>query len=272
MPRFSTTSTWSICISLSLVLGLACTRTDAYETGPEGMQWKLLAFSDRGNPLDSAEILYLDVVVQSTSGDTLALYRDDGFRSSDDSLWIWLQTRQIGDSLEIIRNTPDFLNRELTYTDTFIYHLSIDRMRTATELTRARTGEMLFLDSLIRTDSIRRMYSEVNGIYLRILEPGDTSRTVELGKEVVIHYRGRLARGPVFDDSRRMSAPLRFVYGNEGQIITGLEIALSQMSKGTSARVIIPSRLAFGDRGSAHGAVRPYEPVVYQIEVLDVAR
>lgn len=272
MPRFSTISTSSICISLWLALGLACTRTDAYETGPEGMQWKLLAFSDRGNPLDSAEILYLDAVIQSKSGDTLAVYRDGGFRSSDDSLWIWLQTRQIGDSLEIVRTTPDFLNSVWTPGDTFVYHLSIDRMRTASELSRARTSEMLYLDSLIRTDSIRRMYSEVNGIYMRVLEPGDTSLTVELGKEVVIHYQGKLARGTIFDDSRRMSAPMRFVYGNEGQVVPGLEIALGQLSKGASARVIIPSRLAFGDRGTAHGAVRPYEPVIYQVEVLEVAR
>ncbi len=272
MPRFFTISTWSICISLCLVLGVACTRTAHYDIGPEGMQWKLLAFSDRGIPLDSAEILYLDAVIQSTSGDTLAVYRNRGFRSSDDSLWIWLKNGRSGDSLKIIRSSPDFLSRDLPPRDTLVYHLSIDRMRTASELAHAQTAEMLFLDSLIRTDSILRLYSEVDGVYLRILVPGDTSRAVELGKEVVIHYRGRLIHGAIFDDSRQMSGPLRFVYGNEGQVIPGLEIALGRMGKGARARVIIPSRLAFGDRGTAHGVVRPYETVIYQVEVVDVAR
>jgi FKBP-type peptidyl-prolyl cis-trans isomerase len=69
-----------------------------------------------------------------------------------------------------------------------------------------------------------------------------------------------------------MVAPLRFVFGNEGQVLLGIEKALGVMRKGDYARVIIPSWNAFGNTGSADGRVLPYTPVIYEVEVLEVAQ
>jgi FKBP-type peptidyl-prolyl cis-trans isomerase len=65
---------------------------------------------------------------------------------------------------------------------------------------------------------------------------------------------------------------LRFVYGNEDQVLKGLEIALSQMHLHEKAEVILPSWLAFGSSGSADGRVSPFTTVVYQVEVLELAK
>lgn len=271
MPRFSTICIWWICASLSALLP-SCGSTVEYDRGPEGMRWKLLAYRDRGGGLDSAEIIYMDAVVLSTRGDTLAQYFDTGFTASADSLWWWLKTKKLGDSLEIVRTTPDFLYPHTAPGDTVIYRLAIDRMRSARELADAKTAEWLYLDSLIRTDSVRLHYREFNEVYLRVLAPGDTSRPVTKGKGVVISYLGALPDGTVFDDSRQAAGPLEFVYGNEGQVIRGLEVALAALHRGSRARVIIPSRLAFGDGSKIGRILPPYSTVVYYVSVEEVAR
>lgn len=270
MPRFSTICIWSICISIGWLAGLSCNRSERYQAGPEGMRWRLVSFSDPATPLDSVDLLYIDAAIITPAGDTVETYHNRGFRPVEDSLWSWLTTRNVGDSLELVRSSPDFLAPPRSTADTLIYHLKILGGRTRKELSEARTAEMLALDSLIRTDSIREFYRELHGVYFRRLVAGDTTRRVEEGREIVIHYRGSTLDGTVFDDSRRMARPLRFVYGDEDQVLEGLDIVLDTMSRGEVVRAVLPSRLAYGSRGSANGSVRPYRTVVYTVEVVEV--
>ncbi|AHM04764.1 FKBP-type peptidyl-prolyl cis-trans isomerase SlyD [Roseibacterium elongatum DSM 19469] len=64
------------------------------------------------------------------------------------------------------------------------------------------------------------------------------------GTTVSIHYTGTLADGTTFDSSEGRD-PLTFQMG-EGQIIPGLENALSGMSEGESKTVTIPADEAYG--------------------------
>jgi FKBP-type peptidyl-prolyl cis-trans isomerase 2 len=65
------------------------------------------------------------------------------------------------------------------------------------------------------------------------------------GTTVSIHYTGTLADGTTFDSSEGRD-PLTFQMG-EGQIIPGLEAALSGMSAGEAKTVTIPAAQAYGD-------------------------
>lgn len=64
------------------------------------------------------------------------------------------------------------------------------------------------------------------------------------GTTVSIHYTGTLADGTTFDSSQGRE-PLSFQMG-EGQIISGLENALSGMSAGETTTVTIPAENAYG--------------------------
>jgi peptidylprolyl isomerase len=64
------------------------------------------------------------------------------------------------------------------------------------------------------------------------------------GTTVSIHYTGTLADGTTFDSSEGRD-PLTFQMG-EGQIIPGLEAALSGMAVGEEKTVTIPSEEAYG--------------------------
>lgn len=64
------------------------------------------------------------------------------------------------------------------------------------------------------------------------------------GTTVAIHYTGTLSDGTQFDSSQGRD-PLSFTMG-EGQIIPGLEAALSGMSVGEAKTVTIPADQAYG--------------------------
>jgi len=65
------------------------------------------------------------------------------------------------------------------------------------------------------------------------------------GDTVAIHYTGTLADGSQFDSSEGRD-PLRFTLGS-GQIIAGLDAAITGMSQGEKKSVTIAAADAYGD-------------------------
>lgn len=250
----------------------SCTSPPEYETTPQGNQWKLLSFGTQSSKLDSAEIVYIDGVILNTlRHDTLSSFYNLPFKEKNDELWKIITAQYAGDRIEYISTTSDFLRKELPTTDTLIYILRFDRMRTKSQLDDLKYKEFVLLDSLIRTDSIKTDYTEYKGVYLKSLNRADTSK-VKNGREIVLAYRGYTSAGRIFDDTDRMEGPLRFIVGNEDQVIKGIEIALEKMHLHEKMRVVIPSWMAFGAKGSAGGHVQPYTTVIYDLEVLEMGK
>lgn len=256
-------------LSISFLV-FSCGPNSEYRTTESGDQWKLVSFTDSKESLDSAAIVYMDGrILSKDRSDTFSTFINRPFFPESSPLWTVLSNRFSGDSLEYISATNDFIKKELHLQDTLVYQLRIDRIKTDSDLNDARQVELAVLDSIARSELVQKEFRELDGIFMNIKEAGDTTAIME-GREVVIHYRGTDLNGRVFDDSRRMDAPLRFVMGNENQVIEGLEIALYEMTKGDLATLIIPSWYAFGSKGSAGGHVPPYSTVIYTVEVLEV--
>ncbi len=66
------------------------------------------------------------------------------------------------------------------------------------------------------------------------------------GKEVQIHYTGKLEDGSVFDSSDGRE-PLTFVLG-AGQVIPGFEEGIEGMEVGSEKDLVIPQEKAYGER------------------------
>jgi peptidylprolyl isomerase len=64
------------------------------------------------------------------------------------------------------------------------------------------------------------------------------------GDTIVIHYKGRLEDGTVFDSSEGKN-PLEFTIG-EGEVIPGLEQEVIGMTAGETKIITIPMDLAYG--------------------------
>lgn len=87
------------------------------------------------------------------------------------------------------------------------------------------------------------------------------------GDKVAFHYTGYFLNGEKFDSSYDKSYPLIVELGN-GQLIKGLEQALTMMNKGAKAKAIIPFYIAYDDM--ENGPVPPYSNLIFDIEILDI--
>ena len=75
------------------------------------------------------------------------------------------------------------------------------------------------------------------------------------------------SRGTQFDSSRNSGAPLEFVMG-EGKVIRGWEMGIQGMKVGGKRRLIIPSSLGYGEKGTS--SIPPYSTLLFDVELVGV--
>ncbi len=93
------------------------------------------------------------------------------------------------------------------------------------------------------------------------------SATVKVGQVVSIHYEGNFLNGRFLE---RSPDHFDFIYGTPDQLLKGLNYVIPRLKIGQTAKIILPSRLAFGETGSANGTVPPFTPVQYTIKLIDI--
>ncbi|MFN4763240.1 peptidylprolyl isomerase [Gillisia sp. Q332] len=106
-----------------------------------------------------------------------------------------------------------------------------------------------------------------SGLRYKIEEKG-TGAKAEKGKTVSVHYKGMLPDGTVFDSSYKRNQPIDFPLG-EGHVIAGWDEGIQLLYEGGQARFVIPSHLAYGERG-AGGVIPPNTTLVFDVELVKV--
>ncbi|KAK9814292.1 hypothetical protein WJX72_003523 [[Myrmecia] bisecta] len=111
-----------------------------------------------------------------------------------------------------------------------------------------------------------------NGIKFCEIQEG-TGPSPQKGAMIRCHYMGRLAsNGAVFDSSYERRRPLSFKIG-VGQVIAGWDQGIlgadgiPPMKEGGKRQLIIPSELAYGERG-AGGVIPPKATLIFDVELL----
>lgn len=110
-----------------------------------------------------------------------------------------------------------------------------------------------------------------NGLYYLNLRSGN-GKKVEKGDTVIVHYEGRFLNGKFFDSTIKRKEPFGFVYGQEWQVIDGMEQAIGLMEEGEKSLFIMPSDVAFGKSGSSTGIIPPYTSIIFEVELVEVRK
>ena len=104
-----------------------------------------------------------------------------------------------------------------------------------------------------------------SGLQYEVLTEGTGAKPTATDK-VRVHYHGTLIDGTVFDSSVDRGEPATF---GVGQVIKGWTEALQLMPVGSKWKLVLPSALAYGERG-AGGDIGPNATLIFEVELLEI--
>lgn len=106
-----------------------------------------------------------------------------------------------------------------------------------------------------------------SGLQYEVLTEGSGASPTQTD-EVKVHYKGALINGEEFDSSYSRGQPVEFPLGN---VIEGWTEGLQLMKPGAKYRFVIPSKLAYGERG-AGVKIGPNSTLIFEVELISVAK
>lgn len=106
-----------------------------------------------------------------------------------------------------------------------------------------------------------------SGLQYEIVTAG-TGNIPTANDTVTVHYKGTTINGTVFDDSSKRGEPAVF---GVTQVIPGWSEVLQLMKEGGKCKVVIPSSLAYGERG-VPPMIEPNSVLVFDVELLSIAK
>lgn len=106
----------------------------------------------------------------------------------------------------------------------------------------------------------------LDGLKYHVIQSGENRKSPSMKKKVKLHYRMSLVGQPSFDSSFKRGSPVTFPVS---ATIEGYKEVIYHMSEGDHWKVIIPSHLAFGDRGLTT-AVPPNTPIEAEILLVEI--
>jgi FKBP-type peptidyl-prolyl cis-trans isomerase len=104
-----------------------------------------------------------------------------------------------------------------------------------------------------------------SGLQYKVITAG-TGKSPQKSDKVTVHYRGTLIDGTEFDSSYSRNKPATF---GVGQVIPGWTEALQLMKEGDKWELVVPSKLAYGERG-AGARVPANSTLVFEVELISV--
>jgi FKBP-type peptidyl-prolyl cis-trans isomerase len=104
-----------------------------------------------------------------------------------------------------------------------------------------------------------------SGLEYEVLAEGQ-GETPPLGSRVLVNYTGMLPNGETFASTRERGAPQEFKL-DRMSLIGGWVEALQSMKKGEKRMLLVPSALAYGQKGYA-GLVLPDSNLTFELELV----
>ncbi len=134
--------------------------------------------------------------------------------------------------------------------------------RAAAAATEEKEKSKAFLEKMAKEKGASRTDS---GLVFIELQPGN-GPSPNAEDKVKVHYTGTLIDGTVFDSSVQRGEPATFPLNG---VIRCFSEGLQKMKVGGKAKLVCPSDLAYGDRGSPP-KIKPGATLVFEVELLGI--
>ncbi len=130
---------------------------------------------------------------------------------------------------------------------------------------RLKEAEPLRIQGYIKQNNIKEDPLP-SGLYFIELEEG-TGEIPGKGEKVKVHYILSRLDGREIQNSYKREEPYEFTLG-QGRVIKAWDEAVAMMNRGSKAKIIVPSKLAYGSRGKGMD-IGPYTTLVFELELLE---
>ena len=107
-----------------------------------------------------------------------------------------------------------------------------------------------------------------SGLQYQVLTQG-TGAKPQPTDMVRVNYKGMLLDGKTFDSSYDRGEPATFPLN---QVVPGWQEGIALMPVGSKYKFWIPSKLGYGDKGTPGGPIPPNATLVFEVELLDIAK
>jgi FKBP-type peptidyl-prolyl cis-trans isomerase len=144
---------------------------------------------------------------------------------------------------------------------------------------KMKSGEAVAANNYVAEHKLTAV-TTTSGLKYIVTQPS-IKRKPLAGDTVLVNYTGRILNGKVFDSSIAADAksaglaqpgrtyePISVVLG-QGQVIPGWDEGLLLLHEGSKATFIIPSSLAYGEKGAGQD-IGPYSTLLFDVEIVKV--
>jgi FKBP-type peptidyl-prolyl cis-trans isomerase FkpA/FKBP-type peptidyl-prolyl cis-trans isomerase FklB len=107
-----------------------------------------------------------------------------------------------------------------------------------------------------------------SGLEYQVLTQG-TGAKPQATDMVRVNYKGMLLDGKTFDSSYDRGEPATFPLN---QVVPGWQEGIALMPVGSKYKFWIPSKLGYGEKGTPGGPIPPNATLVFEVELLDIAK
>jgi FKBP-type peptidyl-prolyl cis-trans isomerase FkpA len=282
--------------TFAAIILFACTpkqsKYEGYSCNKTGIYYKLIALGEDTSRAQINDYITINIAY-STLNDSIFFKNKrkiqitkPNFNQSIDNCFLFMN---LGDSTSFILDANLFFSQTLgvpipSFIDTtnlFKVNIRLLEIQTYKEYQKQKQEfltwikdfgayEQLFLKNYLQEKNLDTI-STVNGIYQIILKKG-ISKKPSKGDTLTINYEGKFLNGVFFDSTIKRNKTFELIFGTQWQVIDGLEKAIAMMNEGEKSLFILPSNVAFGAKGSSSGIVPPYTSVIFEVELIKIAK
>jgi FKBP-type peptidyl-prolyl cis-trans isomerase len=276
----------------SLLFAMACSSSDmpGFDKTENGLYYNIVKGENQGDLVQMDDVITIDLVYQT---DDTVLYDSKtvpfetqlkvGPSAYNGDVMEGFLLMSVGDEATFKTSADSFFSviakvdlPEFVQSGSYLtFNVKVNKAQTIEELQAERASlaeanieiENAVIQQYIMENDVKAEPTE-SGLYYIETAPGD-GVPLARGSNVKVHYLGRLLSGEKFDSSFDRDEPFEFTLG-AGQVIPGWDEGIGYMTVGAKAVLVIPSNLAYGDSPPPGGIIKPFTPLVFDVELISV--